>query len=94
MSEQHNGENPFESPQQLSPAGDISDRATIVRRVIVLLLSILLIPPAVCIAFFFGCLFSGEPFDSFVVGCVGGAIAALAVLVGMCYIANKLWNKS
>lgn len=98
MSDERNSkaeENPFESPRlQNSVRVSDSSRATTVRRVIVLLVSILFIPPAVCIAFFFGCLASGQPFESLAVGLVGGAAAGLAVLVGLCYIANKLWKQS
>lgn len=85
--------NPFESPRNGMRTSD-SSRATAVRRVIVALVSVVLIPPAVIIAFFFGCLASGSPFDSMAIGCVGGTIAGLGVLVGMCYVANKLWKRS
>lgn len=88
-------ENPFQSPQQ--PGAEHtsdSSRATTARRVVIVVLSVLLIPPSVIIAFFFACLVSGGPFDSMAIGIFGGTVIGLAVLVGLCYIANKLWKIS
>ena len=89
-------QNPYDPPKaKAGPVGSRSEERQGGRwRVAVIVLSILLIPPAVAIAFFFTCLAVGGAANNFEGGMLAGVVIGVIVLIALVSLARKLVQNS